>query len=178
MSRVGKVPVEIPSGVKASVDGARILVEGPKGKINKEFSGLVKLAVEDGKIVVEPGSQRKQALANWGTARAIIANMVKGVVEGWTKTLELSGVGFTANMAGNELVLATGYSHKTNLKIPQGITCKVEKQTIHLECCDKQVVGEFAATVRRVCPPEPYLGKGIKYSDEVVRRKAGKAGGK
>ncbi len=178
MSRVGKVPVEIPSGVKASVDGSTISVEGPKGKLQKEFSGYVTLTVEDGNVVVAPATQRKQALSNWGTARAIVANMVKGVVDGWSKSLELSGVGFTATMSGKELVLATGYSHKTNLTIPQGVTCKVEKQAIHLESCDKQVVGEFAATVRRVCPPEPYLGKGIKYSDEVVRRKAGKAGGK
>lgn len=178
MSRVGKIPIELPSGVKAEITPTSIRIEGPKGKLEQPLSRHVKVASEDGKLVVSPQGREKQALANWGTTRAIINNMVTGVTEGWTKSLDLVGVGFTANLSGDVLTLATGYSHKTDVKIPKVVSCKVVKQNIQLESCDKHAVGEMAATIRRVCPPEPYLGKGIRYTDEHVRRKAGKAGAK
>lgn len=181
MSRVGKVPVEIPSGVKVSVQGNEVFVEGPKGKLSTKISRLVSVQVNDKNVVVTPpqGVASKQAKADYGTTRSLINNMVTGVTKGFTKGLELHGVGFTAKINGKDLVLATGYSHEVKLTIPASVTAKVDKNTvITLEGCDRQVLGNFAATVRKVCPPEPYLGKGIKYSDEVVRRKAGKTGKK
>lgn len=175
MSRIGKLPVEIPSGVKASMQGAAIEVEGPKGKLRQMISQLVKVNIEDKQISVSTELNSKQAKADYGTTRALINNMVKGVSEGWTKSLELVGVGFTAQLSGNKLTLATGYSHKVDVMIPTGVDAKVQKTSISLESCDKALVGQLAATIRAVCPPEPYLGKGIKYSDEQVRRKAGKS---
>ncbi len=177
MSRVGKQPIAIPSGVKVEVAADKVRVEGPKGKLEQSLLSDVEVSVEDGQVVVKPsGKATKQAKANYGTMRALINNMVLGVTEAWKKNLELVGVGFTAKMQGNDLVLNTGYSHETTLSIPAGVDCKVGKTNIDLESADKSLVGNFAATIRKVCPPEPYLGKGIKYSDEHIRRKAGKTG--
>jgi len=178
MSRVGKAPITVPSGVKVSVEGDTVAVEGPKGKMQHRLGAHVTARLENGILLVECGGNSRQARSNHGTNRSIINNMVVGVVDGWKQSLELNGVGFTAQLNGKTLVLATGYSHKTEITIPSEVTCKTEKQKVELESADKRLVGELAAKIRKVCPPEPYLGKGIKYADEVVRRKAGKAGAK
>ncbi len=183
MSRVGKQPVELPSGVKAALAGAILSIEGPKGKLSVSLGNStnatdVKADVKDNTIILTPANSSRQAKSNWGTVRSLVANSVKGVTEGWQRRLELSGVGFTAVLKGTTLTLATGYSHKSDVEIPKEVSIKVEKQSIDLESCDKQLVGQVAATIRAVCPPEPYLGKGIRYSDENVRRKAGKTGAK
>ncbi|MCB0351964.1 MAG: 50S ribosomal protein L6 [Bdellovibrionales bacterium] len=178
MSRIGKLPVEMPNGVKASVSGQIVKVEGPKGKLEYTVHEMLGVSVDGSTVVVTPKDKSKQTRANWGTTRSVIENMVLGVTDKWKKRLELVGVGFTAALAGNKLTLATGYSHKTEVIIPQGIEAKVGKQEIELESCDRQLLGKVAAGIRDVCPPEPYLGKGIRFAGENVRRKAGKAGAK
>lgn len=176
MSRVGKTPVEIPSGVKVSLTDGEIAIEGSKGKLQHNIPGVIEVQQEDGKLVFSSKQKDRNAQALYGTTRAIINNMVQGVQNGWKRSLELSGVGYTAALQGDKLELIVGLSHEVKLPVPEGVTCKVGKTTIDLESADKQKVGEFAAEIRRVRPPEPYLGKGIKYSDEQIRRKAGKAG--
>lgn len=176
MSRVGKKPIEIPSGVKASVDGSVVKIEGSKGKLEYPLTKGVSAAVEGSTLTL--ACDTPEAMANFGTARANINNMVLGVTTGWKKALEMQGVGFSANLTGSKLKIVCGYSHDVFLEVPKAVTCKAEKTSIQLESIDKQVLGNFAASIRKVCPPEPYLGKGIRYSDEVVRRKAGKTGKK
>ncbi len=176
MSRVGKVPVEIPSGVTVNVADGTVSVQGPKGSLNYTWAMGVDVKVSENQVVVEKISDLPQARANYGTTRAIIANMVKGVTDGWTKALEMNGVGFGAQVNGNTLVLSTDFSHKTELEIPAGITCKAQKTNINIEGCDKEVVGGFASKIIGTWPTEPYLGKGIKEAGAYVRRKAGKTG--
>ena len=178
MSRVGKQPVGIPSGVKVSMKDNQIHVEGPKGKLALPVLPLVKVDIEDQQVVFSGELNSRQSKANWGTLRAHLNNSVIGVTTGWSKKLELQGVGFTAVQKGNTITLATGYSHKTDVEIPTGVTAQVEKQSISLESCNRELLGRVAAKLRDVCPPEPYLGKGVRYSDEQVRRKAGKTGAK
>ena len=179
MSRVGKVPVTVPSGVKAAVVNGSVNVEGPLGKLQFVPGKGVSASVENGQILVhclEAGN--KQAQANYGTARALINNMVLGVSKGWKRSLELNGVGFVAKVAGQKLTLTVGKSHDEVLEIPKAIKANVDKNRLDLESCDRELVGNFAAKVRKCQPPEPYLGKGIKYVEETIRRKAGKAGKK
>ena len=177
MSRVGRKPVEIPTGVKAAVgQGGAVTIEGPKGKMEYQPATNVTVSVKDGRIVVEPVAESSQARLDYGTTRSILNNMVLGVTKGWKRSLELNGVGFTAQVANNVLTLVVGFSHDVKMPIPKGVVCKVTKNLIELESSDKQTIGEFAACIRRVFPPEPYLGKGIKYTEEVIRRKAGKTG--
>lgn len=183
MSRVGRLPIKIPSGVKTAIESGAVHVEGPKGKLTFRPGRGVSVATTDGIIVVSakssgPDGLDKQTSANFGTARARINNMVLGVTQGWKRSLEMVGVGFNAQLKGTDLVLAVGFSHEVTFPVPATIKCAVTKTTIDLESADKELLGTFAAKVRRVQPPEPYLGKGIKYSDEVVRRKAGKTGKK
>jgi len=178
MSRIGKLPVAIPSGVKGAVAGGIVSVEGPKGKLAYTIRPGVGVEVVDGKFVVSMIGTDLQAKADYGTARATINNMVKGVSTGWKKTLELNGVGFNAKLQGQKLVLAVGFSHDVTMDVPSAIKCNVQKNSIEMESADREILGTFAAKVRDVQPPEPYLGKGIKYSDEKVRRKAGKTGKK
>jgi large subunit ribosomal protein L6 len=175
MSKIGKAPVILPEGVTASVSGQEVSVTGPKGSISRKFSRKVSIEIKDGKILVSATGKEKSTLSVWGTTRAIIAGMVEGVVNGWKKELELVGTGYRAEVQGNTLVLTVGYSHPVKIEAPQGITFKVEKTIITVEGVDKELVGQIAANIRYVRPPEPYKGKGIKYLDEVVRRKAGKA---
>lgn len=177
MSRVGKKPIELPAGVKTVIgQSGLVTVEGPKGKVEYTAANNVKVAVKDNRVVVEPINESSQAELDYGTTRSIINSMVLGVSKGWKRSLELNGVGFTATVANNVLTLAVGFSHDVKMPIPKCVTCKVNKNVIELESSNKQVVGEFAASIRRVYPPEPYLGKGIKYTDETIRRKAGKTG--
>ncbi|RMD85976.1 MAG: 50S ribosomal protein L6 [Candidatus Dadabacteria bacterium] len=176
MSRVGKLPVTLPEGVKAEVNGSMVKIEGPKGKMEHTIPAGVKASVKDGTLCVEIDSNSKQARANWGTVRSLLNNSVIGVKDGWKKRLELHGVGYGAKLNGNELVLTVGLAHDVKFTVPDGIKCSVQKSAIDLESVDKQLVGNFAARVRKARPPEPYLGKGIRIAGEHVRRKAGKAG--
>lgn len=174
MSRIGKQPVELPSGVKASVANGRAVIEGPRGKLEYCCAHGVAIAVAGNTIVVTRTGSGKQADANYGTTRAHLANMVAGVTKGWKKSLEFNGVGYTAALAGNKLTVKVGLSHDVVLELPAGMKCKVERNIVELESNDKQQVGNLAATIRKIRPPEPYLGKGIKYTTEVIKRKAGK----
>lgn len=178
MSRIGRLPVAVPQGVKAAVQGDMVVIEGPHGKLQYQPSRRVKVSIEGAKIVVGMTGSDKQSKADYGTTRAHLNNMVQGVSKGWKRSLELSGLGYSAKMDGKRLVLAVGLSHESAFDVPAGIKCSVGKSVIDLESVDKQLLGAFASKVRRVRPPEPYLGKGIKYSGEVIRRKAGKAGKK
>ena len=178
MSRIGKLPVAIPSGVKAAVSGGVVSVEGTKGKLSFTIRPGISVEVVDGKFVVSMTGTDAQCKADYGTARATINNMVAGVSKGWKKVLELNGVGYNAKLQGQNLVLAVGFSHDVTFEVPAAIKCSVVKNTIEMESADKEILGMFAAKVRAVQPPEPYLGKGIKYSDETIRRKAGKTGKK
>ncbi len=178
MSRVGKLPITIPSGVTVTAEGSEINVSGPKGKLSYNAGTGVKILVDAGKVVISKESASKQAQANFGTTRANINNMVTGVTKGWKRTLEMSGVGFTAKIAGQNLILSVGFSHDVELPIPPVVKCAVAKTTIDLESPDLLTLSTYARKIRDTQPPEPYLGKGIRFSDEKIRRKAGKTGKK
>ena len=175
MSRIGKVPVPIPDKVKVVVTDGTVHVEGPKGKVTKTFSRVVKFTVADKKLTVSPVEETRFAGAMYGTARSVIASMVKGVTEGYVKELEIQGVGFKANLKGKQLDLALGYSHPILFDIPEGIKITVTDQTkLKIEGADKQLVGAVTANIRAYYPPEPYKGKGVRIVGERVRRKEGK----
>jgi large subunit ribosomal protein L6 len=175
MSRIGKQPVSIPDKVKVTVNGEKVLVEGPKGKVEKTFAPVVKVTVADKKITFAPTDESRFAKAMYGTARSVVAGMVKGVTEGYTKDLEIQGVGFKANLKGKQLDLALGYSHPILMDIPEGIKITVTDQTkVKVEGADKQLVGAVTAEIRSYYPPEPYKGKGVRIVGERVRRKEGK----
>lgn len=175
MSRIGKQPVSIPDKVKVTVSGDRVLVEGPKGKVEKTFAPVVKVTVANKEVTFAPVDETRFAKAMYGTARSIVAGMVKGVTEGYTKDLEIQGVGFKANLKGKQLDLALGYSHPILMDIPDGIKITVTDQTkVKVEGADKQLVGAVTAEIRGYYPPEPYKGKGVRIVGERVRRKEGK----
>jgi len=176
MSRIGKQPVPIPNKVNVTLKGDTVLVEGPKGKVSKFFAPVVKVTIADKKITVVPTEdQSRFAKAMYGTVRSVIAGMVKGVTDGYTKELEIQGVGFKANLKGKQLDLALGYSHPIVMEIPDGIKVTITDQTkIKVEGADKQLVGAVAAEIRGYYPPEPYKGKGVRLVGERVRRKEGK----
>jgi len=175
MSRIGNLPVPILDKAKVSVDGQTVSVEGPKGKLEKTFDRAVKIELDDSEVRVAPADNSRHARAMFGTARSIINNMVIGVVEGYTKQLEVKGVGFRAAVKGDVLDLSLGYSHPCELKIPQGITVNVAENTkITVEGADKQVVGEVTASIYAFYPAEPYKGKGVHIAGRYVRRKEGK----
>jgi large subunit ribosomal protein L6 len=175
MSRIGKQPVLIPDKVKVDIKDSTVLVEGPKGKVAKTFAPVVKVGVEGKKVVVSPLEQTRFANAMYGTARSIIAGMVKGVTAGYVKELEIQGVGFKANLKGKQLDLALGFSHPILMDIPEGIKVTVTDGTkLKVEGCDKQLVGAVTAEIRSYYPPEPYKGKGVRIVGERVRRKEGK----
>ena len=179
MSRIGNKPVAIPSGVTVSVEGNTVKVKGPKGELTQAFRPEMKVAVNDGKVVIERTGEEKAQKALHGLTRALIANMVQGVTGGYKKTLEIVGVGYKAEKKGNTLVLTVGYSHPVQYPEPAGIKLTAQSPTVVvIEGTDKQKVGQVAAELRDVRPPEPYKGKGIRYQGEQVRRKAGKAGAK
>ena len=175
MSRIGKKPVELPSGVSAAVSGQTIEVKGPKGVRSFTASDDVTLAVEEGKVVVSPRGNSKRARQQWGMSRTMVANMVKGVSEGFKKELEINGVGYRAQLQGNTLKLNLGLSHDVDFPIPSDVTVSAPKPTqIIIEGIDPQRVGQGAANIREWRKPEPYKGKGIKYIDEYIFRKEGK----
>jgi large subunit ribosomal protein L6 len=175
MPRVGKKPIMIPSGVEVTIDGQHMSVKGPKGVLSFTFHHRVIFDKKDNQIDVavhKPDEKRSREL--WGTSRVLAANMVEGVTKGFSKQLEISGVGFRAALSGKKLTLQVGFSHPVDFPIPDGIEAKVEKNIISISGIDKQLVGETAARIRAIKKPEPYKGKGIKYVGEIIRRKAGK----
>ena len=176
MSRIGKKPVELPSGVEAKVSGQTIEVKGPKGTRSFKATDDVTLAVEDNAITVTPRGKSKRARQQWGMTRSMVENLVTGVTTGFKKELEINGVGYRATMLGdNVLKLALGYSHDVNFQVPEGVTVTAPKQTeIIVEGIDQQLVGQVAANIREWRVPEPYKGKGIKYKGEYIFRKEGK----
>lgn len=175
MSRVGKKPITVPSGVEVTINGNVVTVKGPKGTLTKEFNSELTIKREENEIVVERPNDLPAVRAIHGTTRALINNMIVGVSEGFRKTLNLVGVGYRAAAKGKGLELALGYSHPVVIDEVAGITFTVEKNTtIHIDGIEKDVVGQVAADIRAKRAPEPYKGKGVKYSDEVVRRKEGK----
>lgn len=177
MSRVGKVPIPIPSGVEVTVDGSDVKVKGSKGELVRTVPDAITVTVEDAEIVVTRGNDERENRALHGLIRALLANMVVGVTEGYRKQLDIVGVGYRANMKGGSLELLVGFSHPVNIEAPSGVTIEAPDQTtIIVSGIDKELVGQVAANIRKVRPPEPYKGKGIRYNGEYVRRKAGKAG--
>lgn len=175
MSRIGKKPVELPSGVSASVSGQTIEIKGPKDTQSFTATDDVTLAVEDNKVVVTPRGKSKRARQQWGMSRTMVANMITGVSDGFKKELEITGVGYRAQMQGNTLKLNLGYSHEVDFEAPEGVTITAPKQTeIVVEGNDQQLVGQVAANIREWRSPEPYKGKGIRYKDEYIFRKEGK----
>ena len=178
MSRVGKMPITVPDGVDVTIKGSHVRVKGPKGQMDHTFPAAMEISLEDGIISVERPSDERTHRALHGMTRALINNMVAGVSSGFEKVLEINGVGYRAEMEGNNLVLHVGYSHPVKIEPPEGISFEVDSRTRQIKVMgyDKQSVGHIAANIRKVRPPEPYKGKGIKYLDERIRRKAGKAG--
>jgi large subunit ribosomal protein L6 len=179
MSRIGNKPVPIPSGVSVTVEGSTVTVKGPKGELKQTFRREMKIEQSDGQIVVKRPTDAKEHRALHGLTRALLANMVQGVTQGYRRGLEIVGVGYRAEKKGKALVLSVGYSHPVQYPEPAGITLTATTPTVVVvEGIDKQKVGQVAAEIRAVRPPEPYKGKGIRYQGEQVRRKAGKAGAK
>jgi large subunit ribosomal protein L6 len=178
MSRIGRMPIPMPESVAVSIEGNHVTVRGPKGELSRSFDQDISIALRDNQVVVTRPSDSKRHKAMHGLTRALLANMVTGVSEGFQKTLEIVGVGYRAEMQGETLVLSVGYSHPVQIEPPPGITFGVEKgyRSFTVEGIDKELVGEVAARIRAVRKPEPYKGKGIRYLGERVRRKAGKAG--
>ena len=163
MSRIGKVPVALPSGVTAKVDGGKLVVKGSKGELSMSTSDLIDYQVEDGQIVVKPANKTQKARQYWGMQRTLVQNLVDGVTEGFTKVLEINGVGYRAQAQGKKLKLQLGYSHDVDLDVPEGLEVKTPDQTtVEISGIDKQKVGQFAAEIREWRKPEPYKGKGLK----------------
>ena len=179
MSRIGKQPVPIPSGVDVTVDDLTVTVKGPKGELTQTMPEGVSIAVDGDEVVVTRNSETLDDRARHGLVRSLVANMVIGVTEGYEKHLEMVGVGYRAQQKGRDLELQVGFSHNVDVEAPEGIELTVTDQTkIAVKGIDKTVVGQVAANIRKIRPPEPYKGKGIKYVDETIRRKAGKAAGR
>lgn len=179
MSRIGKKPVMIPAGVKVTLAGNSLTVQGPNGTLRRDLANGVEIAVEADRILVQPDAAAENGGALHGLTRTLIANMVEGVTKGFTRVLEINGVGYRADVRGPVLNLSLGYSHPIDYPLPTGITAEVEKQTkITLKGIDKELVGATAAKIRSFRAPEPYKGKGIKYAEERIIRKAGKTGKK
>jgi large subunit ribosomal protein L6 len=177
MSRIGRLPVEIPSNVQVQIEGHLVRIKGPNGQLEREVHPEIGLKLDDGKLVVSRTNDQPYYRALHGLTRALLANMVTGVSTGFSKTLELIGVGYRAQQMGQAIQVAVGYSHPVDFKPPSGITFEVEGTSrIHVRGVDKELVGQTAAEIRGIRPPEPYKGKGIRYEGEHVRRKAGKAG--
>lgn len=177
MSRIGKLPIKVPAGVQVTLSPGSVVVKGPKGELTQSVPALIGVAQEDGQLVVTRPNDDTESRSLHGLTRSLIANMVEGVTNGYRKTLEISGVGYRAGRAGNRLTLQVGYSHPVEVMPPPGIAFEVETPTrFVITGIDKQMVGETAARVRKIRPPEPYLGKGIRYAGERIKRKAGKAG--
>ncbi|MEE8060615.1 MAG: 50S ribosomal protein L6 [Gemmatimonadales bacterium] len=178
MSRIGKMPVPIPSGVSVDLEGSHITVKGPRGELSRNLPPEMLVSMADDQVTVTRPSEAKRHKALHGLTRTLVANMVDGVTAGFSKTLEIQGVGYRAEAKPFGITLIVGYSHTVDYKAPEGIKISVDKNTVKVEGADKEKVGQVAAEIRSVRPPEPYKGKGIRYQGEQVRRKAGKTGAK
>jgi len=178
VSRIGRMPVVIPNDVQVDIKGSNVHVKGPKGELKRTFSSQINLAMEEGQIVISRNSDIPSERALHGTTRAVLANMVQGVNAGFERVLEIEGVGYRAEIVGENLVLYVGYSHPVEIKPPVGISFEVDTKTRQIKVLgiDKEKVGQMASDIRKVRPPEPYHGKGIRYAGEYIRRKAGKSG--
>jgi len=178
VSRIGRMPVVIPSGVQVDVNGSNVRVKGPKGEMKRTFSQLIGVAMENGQLVITRNSDNPAERALHGTTRAVLANMIHGVSAGFERVLEIEGVGYRAEMKGKTLILYMGYSHPVEMEPPAGITFDVDQKVrqVFVRGFDREQVGQVAANVRNVRPPEPYHGKGLHYLGEKIRRKAGKSG--
>ena len=178
MSRIGKQPIPVPDGVQVKIDGSHVTVKGPKGELSQSFDPDMSITQEDGLIVVQRPTDQRHHRALHGLTRSLINNMVVGVSEGFRKELEIQGVGYRAEMAGDNLIMHLGYSHPIEVQPPPGVSFSFEprNKVITVEGADKQIVGQIAADLRKLRPPEPYKGKGVRYRGEHIRRKAGKAG--
>jgi len=177
MSRIGKAPIDLPSGVDVAIKGSNVTVKGSKGELSREFTDRVSFEMDDGVITLTRADDTRESRALHGLSRALLANMVEGVSEGFSKELEIQGVGYRAALKGKAVELQVGFSHSVLVEAPDGITFEVPEPTkILVSGIDKEQVGQQAANIRKVRPPEPYKGKGIRYAGEYVRRKAGKAG--
>jgi len=175
MSRIGKKAITLPNGVSATLDGQTVTVKGPKGQLAWTVADEIEVAQEGSELTLKPRNDSTRAQAMWGLSRTLLNNMVTGVTQGYERTLELVGVGYRAAMKGQALSMQLGFSHDVDIKPPEGIAFAVPKQTeIRISGIDKQAVGEMAAQIRRIRPPEPYKGKGVRYAGEKVRRKEGK----
>jgi large subunit ribosomal protein L6 len=176
MSRIGRKPLPMPKGVTIAQKPGTVSVKGPKGELSKPLPAGVSIKTEADKILVLRADDSRDNRAKHGLMRAHLANMVKGVTDGWTRELEINGVGYRAEVAGDTMTMALGYSHPVVFKLPKGVTAKVDKNRIMLTSADRDLVGQTAAKVRELRAPEPYKGKGVKYVEEVIKRKVGKAG--
>ena len=175
MSRIGKKPVAISAGVTATIDEGKLTVKGPKGTLSMGLTDLIEYKLDDGEISVKPANDTRAARNHWGMQRTLVSNLVEGVTDGFSKILDIKGVGYRANAQGNKLKLQLGYSHDVDLEVPEGLEVKTPDQTtVEISGIDKQAVGQFAAEVRRWRKPEPYKGKGIAYRGEYIFRKEGK----
>jgi len=176
MSRIGKLPIPVPAGVKVHVSDGLVRVEGPKGKLERRVVPEVTVAVEAGTVVVKRTDDSRRARSLHGLTQRLVGNMVAGVSKGFTRALEINGVGYRAEVRGNVVVLTLGYSHPIHFRLPPGLSAKVDRQVmITLEGADRELLGQAAAALRKLRPPEPYKAKGVKYAEERIRRKAGKA---
>jgi large subunit ribosomal protein L6 len=178
MSRIGKMPIAVPNGVTVDLDEGTVRVKGPKGELERQVPSTISVVRDNGTLRIERASDEPTQRSLHGLTRSLIANMVTGVTDGYTRRLEINGVGYRAAVSSGNLVLQVGYSHPVLYPAPAGISFTVLANAITISGADKELVGEVAAQIRRVRPPEPYKGKGIKYAEEVIRRKAGKAGAK
>jgi large subunit ribosomal protein L6 len=177
MSRIGRKPISVPSGVEVTLDGSRVNVKGPRGRLERVFPDGVDLTMDQGVLTISRQNDERQVRALHGLSRALLANMVQGVAEGFKRELAIVGVGYRAALKGTDLELQLGFSHPVSVTAPEGITFEVPEPTrVIVSGVDKELVGQVAADIRKLRPPEPYKGKGIRYADEFVRRKAGKAG--
>lgn len=176
MSRIGKQPIVIPQNAKVSYKDRIVVVEGPKGKLEQEIHPAVDLAIDDNVINVEIKSSERKVSQYQGLVRSLVANMVTGVTDGFERALEVNGIGYRVELKGKTLVLNVGFSHPVEYDLPEGITAEVDRTTVKIKGSDKQLVGHVASNIRMVRPPEPYKGKGIKYVDEHIIKKAGKTG--
>jgi large subunit ribosomal protein L6 len=179
MSRIGRKSIPVPAGVDIKIEGQTVKVKGPKGELQHTIVAPITIEQADGELNVNRPNDERKAKELHGLSRTLVANMIVGVTEGYRKTLEINGTGYRVTARGKDLEFALGFSHPVTVPAPDGITFTVERPTLfHVAGIDKQLVGEVAANIRKIRPPEPYKGKGVKYSDEVIRRKAGKAGKK
>lgn len=178
MSRIGKQPIELPKGVEVKLGEDMVEVKGPKGTLQTPICSLLNYELADGHLTITRKDDTRESNAQHGLRRTLIANCVEGVSKGFSKTLEVIGVGFKVAVKGNIIDLSVGYSHPVLIELPKGLEAKAEGTKLTISGMDKELVGEFAARIRRVREPEPYKGKGIKYENEIIRRKAGKSGGK